>query len=356
MGAEKYILSKHFFLKLILGISLSCCFFLENSCQKISNSDKKAKPSFYYWKSIFDLNKSERKILEDFQIDKLYIKFFDVKRLASGKIGFVAKLRVNWDDYPVNTSLSPTIFLDNSLFYDLAETQIDSFASQTYREIVKIVKQQPYEELQIDCDWSGQTKEKYFSFLKKIKTLFPTKEISSTIRLHQVKYQKQTGIPPIDKGMLMIYNVSNPTKYSDKNSIFEPAEINKYLNRKTTYPLKLDIALPLFSWGIHFENKKFKGFLNKWTNEKAVKFPFLKPLRANFYEVMKDTVINNQYLRRGDEIKVEDLKIEELTTILTNTFPILRNDTFQLTLFHLDEELINNFKRNEINAFFKAYE
>jgi len=61
-------------------------------------------------------------------------------------------------------------------------------------------------EVQIDCDWTGSTKAVYFELLELLQKRF---DLSVTIRLHQLKYQNKTGIPPVEKGVLMVYNVGD---------------------------------------------------------------------------------------------------------------------------------------------------
>lgn len=58
-------------------------------------------------------------------------------------------------------------------------------------------------ELQIDCDWTAGTKDKYFRFLKKFKELNPGKTISVTVRMYPYKYKEKLGVPPVDRAMLM---------------------------------------------------------------------------------------------------------------------------------------------------------
>ncbi len=71
--------------------------------------------------------------------------------------------------------------------------------------------------LQIDCDWTTKTAPKYFYFLQQIREKLDAHEdggtfaslamLSATIRLHQVKYPEKSGMPPVDKGVLMFYNM-----------------------------------------------------------------------------------------------------------------------------------------------------
>jgi hypothetical protein len=86
---------------------------------------------------------------------------------------------------------------------------IKQLAINTHSKISSLLKQanKSCKKIQIDCDWSQGTKHNYFQFLKQFKALDTTLQLSCTIRLHQVKYPTITGIPPVDEGTIMYYNM-----------------------------------------------------------------------------------------------------------------------------------------------------
>ena len=75
-------------------------------------------------------------------------------------------------------------------------------------------------------------------------------QLSATIRLHQVKYREETGVPPVDYGVLMYYNMGHISAMG-ANSIYDRSTALRYLGKLREYPLPLDIALPMFAWGVH---------------------------------------------------------------------------------------------------------
>ena len=114
--------------------------------------------------------------------------------------------------------------------------------------------------LQVDCDWTISTKEKYFNLLILLSNYI--EHLSATIRLHQIKYVKATGVPPVEKGVVMIYNLDSPADTNIRNSIFSFEKALLYLKGNLEhYPLQLDVALPAFSWGVHFHHGKIKGLI-----------------------------------------------------------------------------------------------
>ena len=68
--------------------------------------------------------------------------------------------------------------------------------------------------------------------------------MSTTIRLHQLSMP----VPPVDYGVLMIYNTGNPDKWEERNPILDYRDVYPYLNRLDKYPLPLAAAYPVFHW------------------------------------------------------------------------------------------------------------
>lgn len=167
-------------------------------------------------------------------------------------------------------------------------------------------------EIQIDCDWTAGTRERYFAFLKALKARTPGKEVSVTVRLYPYQYRRKLGVPPVDRGMLMAYNLSPVTSATTTNSILDVADLKKYLGGKA-YPLPLDIALPLFRWSAWQRDGTLQGLLH---NSKPDKWDttYVRRMdnRGTQYRVIRDTVVGQQYLRAGDVLRDERVSSEML--------------------------------------------
>jgi hypothetical protein len=126
------------------------------------------------------------------------------------------------------------------------------------------------------------------------------------------------GIPPVKKVTLMCYNLIQPFAQKGKNSILDTQELESYLTADSKYPLHLDIVLPIYSWGFHYQYDKFSGFFDckaKDLDEFCVKKSDL------WYEVSNDTTINDVYFRIGDKIKYESVSKE----VINRTISILKS-------------------------------
>src|SRR6185295_19004173 len=134
-------------------------------------------------------------------------------------------------------------------------------AGNIYKKTISIVGPDFFE-IQIECDWNASTRESYFLLLRTIRAqLHAGKILSGTIRLHQIKYRAQTGVPPLDRGVLMFYGMGDPASPGEKNSILDLDTARKYTAYLKNYPLFLDAALPVYQWGILFHEDHFRGII-----------------------------------------------------------------------------------------------
>jgi len=184
------------------------------------------------------------------------------------------------------------------------------------------------------------TKDKYFEFLSALKQKI---KVSATIRLHQIKYANKTGVPPVAYGTLMLYNVGD-LKNKDQNSILDIDIISQYISKATTYSLELDVALPIFSQIVITNNKGSVRLVNQ-SNFDQIKndTKHFKKQTENLYTVKEKILYKGQYLYKGFTLKFEESKVDEVVA----AYEIIKNSNLtinELTLYHLDETILSNFK------------
>ncbi len=344
---------KNYFLYLLMiGVIIQ---FTSCTNHKIEHTER----AFYYWKSNSYLSTNETKICDSLAIQKLYVKFFEVN--YNEERGSFPESKTDWwGNYGESKSFKfivPTVYLRNIVFLKSTKQEIDVLADNVNFLINKYAKEKfrdgyVINEYQMDCDWTLKTKDNYFHFLERLKAL-SGKQISCTLRLYPYKYPDKMGVPPVEKLTLMCYNLINPLENPDKNSILDLAELGSYLKDVPKYPKHLDIALPVYSWAQVYHNDRFSEVI--YTNFNSIK-NVLKQEKPLWYSVTQDTLINNTYLRAGDKIKYEETnstKIKEAITLLKKHINFDNNTT--ITLFHLDEEQLNNFTNEELSSFYTDF-
>lgn len=310
--------------KIVILISLILVFalivFSYNKTQK-----KDIQISFYSWENSFE----EQNINE-----KLYIKVLDVN--FSTKLEL---LKTNIKDVPKN--FVPVIYITN-------ETMKNVDYSLVSKAILETLKNYKFDEIQIDCDWSLSTRSNYFNLLEDLKEKL-NKKISATIRLHQIKYYTKTGIPPVDYGVLMYYNMSNIGDFNTKNSILDNEIAKKYHYNFDVYPLKLKLALPLYSQAIQFREEKAIS-LFEGVEEKDFNNDFEK-LENNRYKVLNSHYFKGRYIYKDDIFRLENSNEQDIKIALKDFLDLSKNrydEVIFYTLKYKNKYDLNNLIKGKL--------
>jgi hypothetical protein len=296
--------------------------------------------AFYYWKSTFSLSAFEKQMLQNLQVNRLYIKFFDVDWDATTRRA-VPKAAISFAENPT-LNFVPTVFITNRTLEKLSWGGVDELATKIVQKInlqmSPVLEKYHENELQFDCDWTLATRNKYFRLLTQIKKQLPaTTKLSATIRLHQIKFYRTTGIPPVERGMLMYYNMDDWKNPKTNNSILELNVASRYANYISDYPLSLDVVLPIFSWAVLYRNNKFMTFINHLTDRDLQKRKgFLKMSNPYRYLVQKDTIFGGIALRRGDLFRIEESRYEDLKISSQMLSQEIQTQNLTFAFYHLD--------------------
>lgn len=315
------------------------CIILISCSKPIAKQDI----AFYYWKSNFKVNRGELSVLSDNNCKTLYLKYFDVVK-EDGNTRPAAI--ISFESPAPKQRIVPVVFIKNVVFTGIDSLQTENLARKTISliEQINFSNSISVDEIQWDCDWTEKTRTNYFCFLRRVKAILKSK-ISATIRLHQIKYRYVTGIPPVDKGVLMYYNMSDITS-EDKNSIYDKTTANKYLSSLRSYPLHVDIALPIFAWGIQSRNDKVISLLNKVNENDFVNdthFVFVNPA---YISVKHACFKTGYYFQEGDKVRIEYIKQEELLEMAEDIKSNLSTWPSETIFYDLDSLNLNRYDKS----------
>ncbi|MDI9340856.1 MAG: hypothetical protein QM534_09845 [Sediminibacterium sp.] len=280
--------------------------------------DRKEPSSFYYWKSTFQLSPLERQALRNSADSIIYIRFFDVEWDAiSQKARPVAPIQ--WQEaLPSYLKVCPVVFIKNEVFEKNNSDSLVALAKHVYQLVQRIGAKtgQSLKTIQVDCDWTLSTRDRYFTFLKALKTESGLR-LQATIRLHQIKYRQQTGVPPVEEGVVMYYNMSalNSGKI---NSIYDRHQARLYLPALKNYPLPLHYALPVFSWAVAHDGQKVTALLNKTNRGQLERDTHFLKTDDNTFKVKQSFFRNGYYLKQGWTLKLEEVTDEDLGEMKTD--------------------------------------
>lgn len=316
--------------KILLLLSLSILF----SCK-----EEKHPYTFYYWKTKLALNAIENRALEKATIPYIYVRFFDVDKVGE-KFQPVAVITKDKTFITAKQTV-PVIFITNRTFLNIKPDEI-TFLAKSISDLIE-KKKFDYQfktnnEIQIDCDWTAGTRDDYFRFLNELKET-SGKEITSTLRLHQVRDRKVMGVPPVSKVYLMCYSTSSPLESSDKNSILDVPLLKNYLSKLESYPVNnIAVALPIYSWGI-VTNHAGKHKLINALSKKDLERPEFKKITENEIEIRKDGFYFGNFLNKGFRIKVEEISENKLKEVMKFLDKKIKN--YEIVYYQLDSKFVD---------------
>ena len=225
----------------------------------------------YYWRTDLRLDSIERAFLRTYKIQKVYCRYFDVvmrdnEPMPNATLTFS-------DTLPDNIEMVPTVYITEDCMHEKHE----GLAGKLVKRILQMNETngiKDVREIQIDCDYTSRSRKIYYEFLKEVSrewsNLSPHSPLSSpshlssllsplvstTIRLHQLSMP----VPPVDYGVLMIYNTGDPQRFMERNPILDMRDVAPYLHRLSGYKLPLAAAYPVYSWqrqihGVRIEHR-----------------------------------------------------------------------------------------------------
>jgi len=266
------------------------------------HSDMPQENAVYYWRTEWRTDSVERAFLQQYHINKIYCRYFDVVMNSDGEPMPNATIRFVQNQL-ANMKLIPTVFITEDCMHKahngLAKKLVDRIVQMNETNDITGV-----DELQIDCDYTARSRKTYYDFLQAVRDEAKKHgmRLSTTIRLHQLSMP----VPPADYGVLMIYNTGDPNKFNERNPILDIRDVQPYLRYLADYELPLAAAYPTFRWIRNYQN------------------------------------LHLEHVAEPDEI----LKVKEA---MEKKRPELRNT---ILTYHLDKENINHYKPETYEAIY----
>ena len=323
---------QHFFLTLLMLAGVGCSPTPQAEKRNEKTEHHVPANSIYYWKTVFDLNETEWDFLDEHHVKRLYLRLFDVvpaDKSVKSDFDFEAVPNATIafkDSVPENVEIIPVVYITIDALRQIVNSDKD-YAGLIVERVINIADFHDLghiSEVQLDCDWTQQTQNGYFAFCKSVKEKLEPYgiELSCTIRL----WQLACACPPVDRGVLMLYNTGNVTNLNTQNSILDLDDVKSHL-KGNNYGLPLDFAYPTFSWYVWFNNDAYKGLFHQ------------KPIGE---------------LNEGDSLREERVSFEDLRSLDSLLrIKIHKSDFASVILYHLDSANLSNFSTDEIRQIYR---
>lgn len=322
---------KHYFTKFAV-ISLLLLMATACTATQGGSSAKREKVvstnAIYHWKGVFSPTAEEYAFMQDHEIGRLYIRFFDIAAEydnVNQRMEAVPIATTSFDGgIPYGVEVIPVTYITldglrqmtgrESYYASIIVERMLAMAS--YNELGEI------REIQLDCDWTESTRNTFFELCEYIMEECHQRDmkLSVTVRLHQINQ----AAPSADRGVLMLYNTGNLRNPQTENSILNLSDVEPYLKR-CNYPLPLDYAYPTYGWGVVFNNGRFSHLVTD-------------------YESVT--------LGEGETMRVERTSVDEILSVKARVERAFGKPYQSNIIYHLDSRQLNNYTDDEINEIF----
>lgn len=334
----------------IFGLSLFGC----NESSDSNDNIHSAANSVYNWNTVLELDSMEQNFMCSNDVDRAYVRFFDIvvdeSPIAMDAVVPNATLQFK-DTLPVEEVI-PTIYITVDAVKKM-ESQEAEWAEKIVKRVFNMCSYnelEPPTEIQLDCDWTATTDTVFFNLCREVKREMLLRNdvaiVSSTIRLHQLS---QTP-PPVDYGVLMLYNTGSFENPEENNSILSTESVRPYLKYLSDYPLHLDYAYPIFSWTLVYRGDRFRGILSAGN---SIPEDILKPLGGNKFEVLRDATVGNSDIRQGDVLRKEGVSYQTIQEVKSLIDKYSGKGQHSIILYNLDSQNLSNYTDNEFQQIYQ---
>ena len=350
-------MNREFPISCFLVAVLFALLFVGCKGQGLHEYPRNACNSIYYWRTTFNVTEAEQQFITHHNVNRLYLRLFDVDMSKRNLWETLSPQPIATIQFPDSANLSqvmqqvdecvPTVFITLHALKQIPWHEANDYAQKICTRILNMCSYHGFRdkvhEVQIDCDWTKTTESTYFYLLDEMRDILHTQGIilSATIRLHQLR----TAAPPVDRGVLMLYNTGSLKHPETKNSILSYADAMPYL-KKMNYSLPLDYAFPNFGWGVWFRNNDFQAILHQqdYSDENLY-----EQTDSTHYRVIKNHYNEGHWLICGDIIRKETSEMVAIEQ-LKQHLPF--SEETSIIMYHLDENNLKNLDDYEISTFY----
>lgn len=329
-------LRKNIFAVLLTGCLTACSTKQQDKNQTETPGIGNA---IYYWRTNFEITAADEGYLRRHDIRRIYLRMFDVTAEFNPDTDCYEAVPIATTRFrdstafiygsshfspQINIEIVPTVYIthDALLAMQGEERKYAELIVERLRAMASYNDCGTIREMQFDCDWTASTRASYAELCRAARKLLHAESIalSATIRLHQLS----EAAPPVDSGVLMLYNTGALKSPDTRNSILDINDVRPYLHRRKCN-IPLNYAYPAFGWGVKFHDGKF---------QRIVTHP------------------ETEALGEGDSIRIERATAAEVLAVKALVEGKLGKPSRYNILYHLDNEQLKHYTKDEISEIY----
>ena len=141
----------------------------------------------------------------------------------------------------------------------------------------------------------------------------------------------------------LVAEIQQSVENLEKNTILDIPTLKNYLSKLEDYPIKMDVALPIYSWGIVTNHLGKRKLINALTEEDLQNKNFQK-IGNSTYRILEDGFYFGMYLNKNFTIKVESIPENDIVEVQKFIDQKI-NEPHLYIYYHLDSKFTNRYKK-----------
>jgi len=324
--------------------AFSFIFFLIFSC------NNKSEKSLLIVKHPFLLSETEKHFLNTNDINKLFVRFFNIDRNEKNEL--IIKHKIVFSEKPTRQyRIVPIVELTDRALSLQSEIEIERLSNYICNNLLSISTQANLNEIievAFVCQISNLNLQKnLYSLIKFLNKndFFSDKIISLVFKISHINSLDQNVVRVADRLIIDFGNTGNTSDYNTINSLFDWNSIEPLMSYLIKLKKQLGIMLTVQSRTLVFRKNKYyclinntceKNFKDKVTYEKVQLF---------YYKVLKKTYFSGVNLEQGDILKTESPNLEDYKKIAR----YLNKQKIDIIIYPINDYVIKLLEDNDID-------
>jgi hypothetical protein len=122
------------------------------------------------------------------------------------------------------------------------------------------------------------------------------------------------------------------------------------------YRLSLDIALPVFSWGVHQRNSEVISVINNMTITETRESGLFDEKAKGYFAPKTQCYYKGQSFLETDRLRVEEISPKRSLRAAQQIKPFLRDVNLHVALFQLDSATTVRYGENDFEELYSVFD
>ena len=119
--------------------------------------------------------------------------------------------------------------------------------------------------------------------------------------------------------------------------------------------MHLDVALPLFHWGVQLRRSKVMDLIHGMDKSDLLDTGSFQSMGNGLFKVVRSRYVRSVYLYKGDIIRLEEVSLKQLYAAVELLRQHVKTDSLTVLFFHLDADTPGRFRHEDLRDLLSSF-